>query len=66
MAGAHTKNHDYHLVEPSPWPFIASVGAFIIALGSIAWMRYAPDNSFELFWHGVVRLQSGCCSRLAR
>ncbi|CTQ70110.1 cytochrome c oxidase subunit 3 [Roseibium alexandrii] len=49
MAGAHTKNHDYHLVEPSPWPFIASVGAFILALGSIAWMRYASGNSFELF-----------------
>ena len=23
--------HDYHLVNPSPWPFIASVGALIAA-----------------------------------
>ncbi len=28
MAGAEAKNHDYHLVNPSPWPFIGSVSAF--------------------------------------
>ena len=28
MADAHAKpQHDYHLVDPSPWPFIGSVGA---------------------------------------
>ena len=31
MAEAHSKNHDYHLVDPSPWPFLASVGAFFMA-----------------------------------
>ena len=25
MAEAHTKNHDYHLVDPSPWPAVGSV-----------------------------------------
>ncbi|MEP4031143.1 MAG: cytochrome c oxidase subunit 3, partial [Roseibium polysiphoniae] len=39
MAEAHTKNHDYHLVDPSPWPFLASVGAFILALGAIGFMK---------------------------
>ena len=25
MADAHAKNHDYHLVDPSPWPFVGAV-----------------------------------------
>jgi cytochrome c oxidase subunit III len=39
MAGAHTKNHDYHLVDPSPWPFAASVAAFILAVGAVMTMK---------------------------
>jgi cytochrome c oxidase subunit III len=39
MAGAHTKNHDYHLVDPSPWPFVASVSVFIMAVGAIMTMK---------------------------
>ncbi|MGL5114303.1 MAG: cytochrome c oxidase subunit 3 [Beijerinckiaceae bacterium] len=38
MAGA-AKNHDYHLVDPSPWPFVASVSAFIMAVGAVMWMK---------------------------
>jgi cytochrome c oxidase subunit 3 len=41
MADSHAKHHDYHLVDPSPWPAIASVGAFIMAVGAITWMRTA-------------------------
>jgi cytochrome c oxidase subunit III len=39
MADAHAKNHDYHLVEPSPWPFIGSMAAFALAIGAIIWMK---------------------------
>lgn len=39
MAGAHTKNHDYHLVDPSPWPFVASVSVFIMAVGAVMTMK---------------------------
>ncbi|MDU6242508.1 MAG: cytochrome c oxidase subunit 3, partial [Bradyrhizobium sp.] len=39
MAEAHAKHHDYHLVDPSPWPFVGSVSAFIMAFGAIAWMH---------------------------
>ena len=39
MSGAQTKNHDYHLVDPSPWPFVASVAAFIMAVGAVMWMK---------------------------
>lgn len=46
---AHANNHDYHLVDPSPWPFIGSISAFTMALGGIMYMRYSSGNSFEVF-----------------
>ena len=49
MAEAHAKHHDYHLVDPSPWPFLGSVGAFIMALGGIAFMRWHKDQDLVLF-----------------
>ena len=49
MAEAHTKNHDYHLVEPSPWPFLGSMGAFITAIGAIAFMKWGAGEEVVLF-----------------
>ncbi len=37
MAGA--VKHDYHLVDPSPWPFVGSVGAFTLAIGLVVLMK---------------------------
>ncbi|MBT9289424.1 cytochrome c oxidase subunit 3 [Prosthecodimorpha staleyi] len=48
MAEAHTKNHDYHLVDPSPWPLVASVGAFVMALGAIGLFRWLKAESVTL------------------
>jgi cytochrome c oxidase subunit 3 len=39
MADSHAKNHDYHLVNPSPWPFVGAVAAFIMAVGVVLWMH---------------------------
>jgi cytochrome c oxidase subunit 3 len=40
MADAHTKpQHDYHLVDPSPWPAVGAVSAFVLAVGLISWMH---------------------------
>jgi len=39
MAEAHAKNHDYHLVDPSPWPLLGSVSAFVMACGAIMLMK---------------------------
>ena len=36
---AHAKHHDYHLVNPSPWPFVGSVSAFVMAVGAILWFH---------------------------
>ena len=39
MADAHAKHHDYHLVDPSPWPVVGATSIFITAVGAIMWMK---------------------------
>ena len=46
MADTHAKHHDYHLVNPSPWPAVGSTFAFILAVGLIVVLMYMPI--FEL------------------
>ena len=46
MADAHAKNHDYHILDPSPWPLIGSIGALVMAIGGIGWMQAAQGNEF--------------------
>ena len=40
MSTAQVKHHDYHLVDPSPWPVVGSISAFIMAVGAITWMHH--------------------------
>ena len=39
QAQAHGNNHPYHLVNPSPWPAVGAVSAFVLALGAITYMH---------------------------
>ena len=39
MADAHAKNHDYHLVDPSPWPVVGSISALATTGGAVMWMH---------------------------
>src|SRR5438067_1683784 len=41
MAG--TKNHDYHLVEPDPWPLIGAIAGGLMFSGLVMWLH---DNRF--------------------
>jgi cytochrome c oxidase subunit 3 len=45
MAATHAKNHDYHLVNPSPWPLTASISALVMAIGAIIWMRSMNEGA---------------------
>ena len=36
---AHAKNHDYHILPPSLWPFLAAVGAFVMLFGGVLFMK---------------------------
>ncbi|WP_306261745.1 cytochrome c oxidase subunit 3 [Pararhizobium sp. IMCC21322] len=41
MADTHANNHDYHLVDPSPWPFVGSASALALALGAVGYFHDA-------------------------
>jgi cytochrome c oxidase subunit 3 len=49
MADSHAKHHDYHLLDPSPWPLVGSVSAFVMALGAIVWMKTHTTPDATLF-----------------
>ncbi len=36
---AHAKNHDYHILPPSIWPFLGAVAAFVMLFGAVKWMH---------------------------
>jgi cytochrome c oxidase subunit 3 len=50
---AHAKHHDYHLVDPSPWPLVGSIAAFVMAIGAIIWMKSSTEPLWGLQGPGV-------------
>ena len=48
MADTHAKHHDYHLVDPSPWPAVGSLFAFVMAVGAIVWMKTHASETATL------------------
>lgn len=54
MAGDHHEvNHDYHLVNPSPWPALGALSAFVLAFGGIFYFH--PDLlGFDMGLTGVI------------
>ena len=36
---AHEKTHDFHILNPSVWPFMAAVGAFSMLFGGVLFMH---------------------------
>ncbi|HEX3484827.1 MAG TPA: cytochrome c oxidase subunit 3 [Micropepsaceae bacterium] len=36
-------HHDYHLVDPSPWPVVGAAAAFIMLIGAVFWMNASAD-----------------------
>ena len=70
MAGA--KNHDYHILPPSPWPLIGSFAALAMAAGGIMWMHKMAFGGYVFFaglagvlftmyswWADVIREANG-------
>ena len=60
---AHSEvHHDYHLVDPSPWPIVGSIAAFTMLAGAVLWMNkdyaaFAPLNGQPwVFGVGVALL----------
>jgi len=51
---AQAKNHDYHLVNPSPWPAVGAISAFVMMLGAILFMRQVTPWVFFIGLAGVL------------
>src|SRR5678815_2311798 len=47
--------HDYHLVNPSPYPLIGSIAAVVMALGGVAWMK----GLFGIAQHNPIMFYAG-------
>ena len=49
--------HDYHLVNPSPWPLVASVASVVMFVGAVMWMKGLfgmPEGTSWLFFAGLA------------
>ncbi|MEM1420746.1 MAG: cytochrome c oxidase subunit 3, partial [Pseudomonadota bacterium] len=44
MAGE--KQHDFHIVDPSPWPVLAAIGTFVMLVGAVFWMHDVTPYAF--------------------
>ena len=66
MVDAHAKHHDYHLVDPSPWPAIGAVSAFWLAVSAIfamhgaSWLWVIPGVIGVLYtmfawWSDIIK-----------
>ncbi len=66
MAETHARGHEYHLVDPSPWPIVGAAAAGIMAVGGILLMHDVTNLVFALgtvmvlgtmfvWWRDVIR-----------
>ena len=51
---AHEKNHDYHILAPSIWPFLGAVAAFVMLFGAVLWMKGITPFMFLIGFAGVL------------
>jgi len=64
----NNQRHPFHLVDPSPWPFVASLGALGLTFGGVMFMHnYSGGWSLFLSWFFnrtllYVRLVERYCS----
>jgi len=55
----HGHKHPYHLVDPSAWPFIGSMSAFIMAIGAVLYMHGEVSWVLILGFVGVLGTMAG-------
>ncbi|MBB4287177.1 cytochrome c oxidase subunit 3 [Roseospira goensis] len=65
-SAGHAPGHPFHLVNPSPWPVLGAIGAFVMAYGGVEVMHDGPPwillaglavvvLTMALWWRDVVR-----------
>ncbi len=51
---AHEKNHDYHILAPSIWPFVGAVSGFIMLFGAVLMFKDITNYVFYIGLLGVL------------
>lgn len=49
------QRHFYHMVTPSPWPFLTAFNAFVMVLGGVMYMHFFLGGGYVLLW-GMLNL----------
>jgi cytochrome c oxidase subunit 3 len=50
-------HHDYHLVDPSPYPLVSSIAVTVMMIGAVMWMKGLfgmPEGTSWLFFAGLA------------
>ncbi|ABV92886.1 cytochrome c oxidase subunit III [Dinoroseobacter shibae DFL 12 = DSM 16493] len=63
---AQQKNHDYHILPPSIWPFVGSVSGFIMLFGAVLWMTGQGPYMFLVGLAGVITTMVGWWTEVVR
>ena len=53
---AHAKNHDYHILNPSVWPFIGAVSGFAMLVGAVILAIALTDHLIHIILKGDHRI----------
>ena len=59
MSDSHAKNHDYHLVDPSPWPVVASISVLTLCFGAVQFLHDGAPWVLGLGFMGVLYTMLG-------
>jgi cytochrome c oxidase subunit 3 len=55
MGNKYIEKHPYHLVDPSPWPFVASMGLFFFTFGFVMYFQ-GYTGGLSLFFTGLLTI----------
>ncbi len=56
---AHVKNHDYHILPPSIYPFLGAIGGFTMLFGAVQWMHAQGPWLFLIGFAAVLYVMYG-------
>ncbi|MGD9650305.1 MAG: cytochrome c oxidase subunit 3 [Dongiaceae bacterium] len=62
---AHDQKHEFHLVNPSPWPIIGAFAAGLMAVGALLFMHDVKLGSFTFGLKGVLLGLAGVLAVMA-
>lgn len=54
MSADHEPNHDYHLLNPSPWPAFGALSGFVLAMGGVIYLHPDMVGADSVSWMAIL------------